>query len=240
MCVTVIFHKFLKNYPLIIGNNRDEMINRRFSPPQILNHNPLIYGPKDLERGGTWLGVNEHKILINILNKWTGKKNFFGSEKYISRGQLVLELLKLKSIEEILEKINTIDLERYLPFHLLVADKDTAFVIIKNKSINISKITDKIFILGNINPFKKWEKYKFGYEFFKDKKLKNLNDIVENLKILLSIHNGNKNIPSLDYAVDLGDFKTTSSSIVALNDKITFNFLNGFPGKGLYKTYIFE
>ncbi len=242
MCITIVFRKLSKEFPLIIGNNRDELIKRKFSPPQILCSNPKIIGPKDLERGGTWLGINKNRILVNILNKWTGNKNFFGSDKYISRGQLVVELLKLNSIEDMLKKIKSININNYLPFHLLIADENEAYVILHNNNLEIHNISDKnIFILGNINPFRQWEKYEYGYNFIKKKKINNYADIVSILKELLSYHNGNKDIPSIDYAVDLGNFRTTSSSIVMINKKLIYKFHNGFPHKNsLYKDYIFE
>ncbi len=239
MCVTIILHNIIRNYPLIIGNNRDEMIYRKFLHPKFIYEKPKIFAPKDLEQGGTWIGINENKILVNILNKWTGKNNFFGSKNYISRGHLVIELLKLSSIDEMLKKIETIEKDKFMPFQLLIADKNNVYIIIKNKEIEIHNVSnEKIFILGNKDPFQKWEKYEFGYNFLKSKNLDSINEIFNSLKQLLSIHNGDKNIPPVDYAVDIGDFKTTSSSIIAINNNIIFEFLNGFPGKGNYKKYV--
>ncbi len=239
MCVTIILHKILKDYPLIIGNNRDEMIHRKFQPPQLICKNPKIFAPIDLEQGGTWIGINENRILVNILNKWTGTNNFFGSKNHISRGHLVVELLKLNSISKILNKIKKIKKNRFMPFQMLIADKDNIYIIIKNQDIKIYNISDeKIFIIGNLDPFQKWEKYDFGYNFLKKRNLNSLNEIFNSLKELLSTHNGDKNIPPVDYAVDIENFKTTSSSIVAINNNIIYEFLNGFPGKGHYKRYM--
>ena len=240
MCVTILFHRQFKDYPIILANNRDEMINRKFTFPQLLNKKPKIFGPKDLEKGGTWLGINEYGIVINILNKWSGKKKFFGSDKYISRGLLVLNLLKEKSIESIINILKNLELDKYLPFHLLVTNKNKAIVVLKDKEIKFYDISGKIFILGNLNPFEKWKKYEFGYKFINESKIKTPNDAIDTMKKLLKIHKGDKNIPSTDYAVKIGDFQTTSSSIVLLNKKVIFKFHNGFPGKSIYHNYIFE
>jgi len=239
MCVSILFYKFNKDYPIILGNNRDEMINRKFSSPTILNSNPLIFGPKDLERGGTWLGVNQYKVLVNILNKWTGKKNFFGNNQNPSRGLLVLELLKFDSVKNIINEIRSINLDEYLPFQLLLVDKHNAFILIKDNDLEIIDITDKkIFVIGNIHPLENWEKYNFAYNFLKNQNLKDLKSIFESLEKLLKIHKGDKNIPSLDFAVKQGEFQTTSSSLIAINSNLIFKFIKGFPVNKSYKDYL--
>ncbi len=231
MCVTILLHNIVKNYPVILANNRDELISRKFINPIFLCENPKIFGPKDLERGGTWLGINEHRIIVNVLNRYTGKTNFFGSKNFVSRGELVLELLKFNSINKILEKIKSLKLTDFLPFHLITVSKEKAFLIIKEDSIKIFDISNKIFIIGNLDPFKKWEKYNFGYNFLKNCNFNNLKETIKNLKALLTFHKGDKSIPSTDYAVNLGDFQTTSSSIIYFNSKTIFKFFNGFPTK---------
>ncbi len=214
------------------------MIDRDFSSPSILNYSPLIFAPRDNEKGGTWIGINEHKIFVNILNRWTEEKSFFGSDDYISRGKLVFDLLKFDSLEKIktyLQSINPID---YLPFNLIISDLNELFVITNNmKKLEFMKINKNIFIVGNIFPFEKWEKYKFGYNFLKTRNLNSTEKIINCLKQLLQYHKGSKNIPSTDYAVKLGNFQTTSSSIIAINKKIIYKFLNGFPPNGVYKDY---
>jgi len=241
MCVTIILKNYLKNIPLIIGNNRDELSSRNFTPPCVISESPYIVGGIDLLKGGTWLGINEKNIVINILNKFKNSRNFFGSDKYKSRGILVSNLLKLDSIEKVLQYIDSISLYEYLPFFLIVADKKKVFFVEYDEGINCREIFDSLFIVGNLNPFEtEWAKYKTGYLHFENLKDKEINKVLNELKSLLRIHRGDKNIPSEDYAVNLGDFCTTSSSILILNSKgKKYYFANGSPLNTDYQDYTY-
>ena len=58
------------------------------------------------------------------------------------------------------------------------------------------------------------------------------------MKIILKYHKGDKNIPSCDYSVNLGEFQTTSSSILFLKqDRLFYNFANGNPINTDYQDY---
>jgi uncharacterized protein with NRDE domain len=239
--VTIILKNYLKDIPLIIGNNRDELSSRNFTPPCVISESPYIVGGIDLLKGGTWLGINENNIVINILNKFKNGKNFFGSDKYRSRGILVSNLLKLDSMESVLKYLTNIPPHEYLPFFLIIADKEKVFFVEYDEGINCREIFESLFIVGNLNPFETdWEKYKTGYLHFQNLKGKETNKVFNELKSLLRIHRGNKNIPSEDYAVNLGDFCTTSSSIIILKDNgKKYYFANGSPLNTDYQDYTY-
>ncbi len=238
MCVSIILHNFIKDYPLILANNRDEMIDRNFAPPSILHKKPLIIGGIDLKKNGTWLGINEHNILINILNKWKENTPFSGADNYKSRGILVLDLLKESNIETIINKVKEISYNEYLPFYLIVSNLEKVYFIEFDEYINVKDISNQNFIAGNQDPFSNWEKFNTGKTFLKALKAKEIFTVRKTLKQLLKFQKGDFSIPSTDYSVNLGKFQTTSSTIVEINkNKINYLFANGKPISNEYQNY---
>ena len=57
--------------PVVVAANRDERLDRPAYPPHLLNNSPRVIGPQDEKAGGTWIGYNEHRLLVGILNRWT-------------------------------------------------------------------------------------------------------------------------------------------------------------------------
>jgi uncharacterized protein with NRDE domain len=214
------------------------MTDRNFAPPTILNKNPLIVGGIDLHRSGTWLGVNKNNIIINILNKWKKNTPFSGSDSYQSRGILVLELLKEKSLNNIISKINNLSSNDYLPFYMIVSDIKQVYFIEFDEKIKIIDISNQNFIAGNLEPASDWNKFKTARSFLNSSKVKEIFSIRKTLKQLLKYQKGNFDIPSSDFSVNLGSFQTTSSTILEVNENnINYFFANGKPINTDYQDY---
>ena len=80
-------------YPVIIAANRDEHYDRPSAPPALWSTRPKILAGKDLLAGGTWLGVNEHGLLVGILNRRSNSEPDPLTQTR-SRGLLCLDLLE--------------------------------------------------------------------------------------------------------------------------------------------------
>jgi uncharacterized protein with NRDE domain len=85
------------NESLIVAANRDEFRGRPSAAPQILE--PGIIGGKDLESGGTWLGINDRGLFVAVTNRRTP------SLRAYSRGLLTLEALRCASLREVQELV---------------------------------------------------------------------------------------------------------------------------------------
>ena len=68
MCLIFLSYKLNKNYPLIILANRDEFYNRPTLAADYWKENPNILAGKDLEGGGTWMGVTKRGYLAMLTN----------------------------------------------------------------------------------------------------------------------------------------------------------------------------
>ena len=65
MCSIILLRQSDNEWPIIIGANRDEMSNRKSLPPsRHWDDRPYIFAGKDLEAGGTWLGINDYGVCL--------------------------------------------------------------------------------------------------------------------------------------------------------------------------------
>ena len=97
--------------------NRDELKTRpRATPPQIEGG---ILAPTDPVGGGSWLAVNQHGLIVGLLNHW--QCTFKGSR---SRGKLVMDLASCQSAQAVEEHLTKMDLTAYSSFTILAMDSN--------------------------------------------------------------------------------------------------------------------
>jgi uncharacterized protein with NRDE domain len=77
---------------LVVAANRDEFRGRPSAPPQVLE--PGIFGGKDLEGGGTWLGVNDRGLFAAVTNRRAPTRGY-------SRGLVTLEALRCSTLGDV-------------------------------------------------------------------------------------------------------------------------------------------
>jgi uncharacterized protein with NRDE domain len=112
-------------YPVIVAANRDEHYDRPSAPPRLWSTEPKILAGKDLLAGGTWLGVNEHGLLVGILNRRSNNDPDQLTETR-SRGLLCLDLLSLKSAAAARAFVGG-QKEAYQPFTVVFVDPTEAW-----------------------------------------------------------------------------------------------------------------
>lgn len=78
-------------YRLVLAANRDEIFARPTAPARFWDDAPEILAGRDLEAGGTWLGVSRNGRLAALTN-------YYGPDEYaagkLSRGWLITDFLK--------------------------------------------------------------------------------------------------------------------------------------------------
>ncbi len=78
--------------PLVVGANRDELMDRPATPVTVLAPSgPRILGGRDEQSGGTWLAVNEHGVCAGLTNQPLGDDK---DPSKRSRGDLPLALAR--------------------------------------------------------------------------------------------------------------------------------------------------
>src|SRR6266571_566398 len=125
MCTLVILRRPEHDWPIIIGANRDEMIDRPAKPPG--RHWPdrvEVVAGLDLLAGGSWLGINDWGVVAAVLNR-TGSLGPAAGLR--SRGELVLEALDHADAVAAAAALTYLDPAAYRTFNLIVADNRDAF-----------------------------------------------------------------------------------------------------------------
>mgnify|MGYP001159986010 CR=1 FL=1 len=132
MCSIVILKQSDSEWPLIIGANRDEMENRKCLPPaRHWDDRPHVFAGKDIEAGGTWLGVNDYGVIAAIMNR---VDSLGPMESKRTRGELVLEALDHSDASESLNALIEVEKDSYRGFNMFIADNVNAYWIKSDES----------------------------------------------------------------------------------------------------------
>src|SRR5687767_6645178 len=89
MCLVALFFRAVPDAPVVVGANREELYHRGGEPPQFLDGPARVIAGRDPAAGGTWLGVNEHGVLVAVTNRPKSQP----PPRPRSRGWLVRDLL---------------------------------------------------------------------------------------------------------------------------------------------------
>jgi len=125
MCTLAILRRPEHDWPLVIGANRDEMVDRPALPPgRHWPDRPEIVAGQDLLAGGSWLGINDWGVAAAVLNRQGSLGPASGQR---SRGELVLEALDHADAVAAAEALTHLDPAAYRSFNLIVADNRDGF-----------------------------------------------------------------------------------------------------------------
>ena len=124
MCTLALAWCEFDDAPLVVAANRDEAVGRPSSPPAVRGDQPRVLMPRDEEAGGTWIGVNEHRVFVGVTNRPADV------EGERSRGLLVTDALGAESAMDALQRVERELAERdYSGFNLLLADGEDCVLL---------------------------------------------------------------------------------------------------------------
>ena len=92
MCLLAFAYKTQTDSPLIVTSNRDEFYPRPTLPMHWWPDAPILAG-KDLNAGGTWLGLSRNGRFAAVTNYRYLDENGEMESQPLSRGQLVTDFL---------------------------------------------------------------------------------------------------------------------------------------------------
>src|SRR5271169_3759435 len=128
MCLLVVAWQLVDGEPLIVGANRDEILERPSTSVTVLDVGPpRILGGRDELSGGTWLAVNEHGVCAGLTNQPLGDAK---DPTKRSRGELPLALARHQTARAAVGSL----LAAYRPADyngswLLVGDRTSLFFV---------------------------------------------------------------------------------------------------------------
>ena len=124
MCLIVFAWQVIPGTPLIAAGNRDEFYERPATPAAWWEDHPQVYAGRDLQGGGTWIGVTREGRFAAITNIRAPSEK---RDDAPSRGNLVADYLTGQaSAQEYLARIAA-TADSYNGFNLLVGDRDQLF-----------------------------------------------------------------------------------------------------------------
>ena len=97
MCLIVLAWRTHPDYPLVVAANRDEFFARSSAPAGFWPDAPEILAGRDLEAGGTWLGVSRRLRFAAVTNFREGDRQLVDAP---SRGALVADFLAAENDPE--------------------------------------------------------------------------------------------------------------------------------------------
>jgi uncharacterized protein with NRDE domain len=128
VCLLIVLAQTHPDIPLIVGANRDELLDRPARPMTVLREaGPRVLGGRDELAGGTWLAVNEAGVVAGLTNRPTKERR---DPTKRSRGELPIALACHNSAAAAVEAFGSgVRPSEYNPAWLLVGDHEAVFAI---------------------------------------------------------------------------------------------------------------
>ncbi len=126
MCTVIFGRRVWPGVDIVLAANRDERLDRASAAPAVASvGGGAMFAPRDLESGGTWIGVNEHGVVVALTNR-------FGAGPqagHRSRGAIVRQALGAASAQQAVAALAQVSPSTYPGFHCLIADPGDAWVV---------------------------------------------------------------------------------------------------------------
>lgn len=152
MCLVVVAFRVDADYPLIVAGNRDEFHARPARDAAWWPDEPDVLGGRDLQAGGTWLGLHRAGRFATVTNYRDADQP---SARLRSRGELVSGFLT--SALSPAEYLQTIAADDYAGFNLLVSDTQT-LAYLSNRGGGLRELPAGVYGLSNATLDSPWEK----------------------------------------------------------------------------------
>lgn len=159
MCLLVLACGVRPDYPLVVAANRDEYYVRRTAAADFWEDAPELLAGRDIERGGTWMGVTRWGRFAAITNYRDPARVLDGVP---SRGSLVADFLRGSMTAEEYRGSLEENGGRYAPFNL-VFGTGREFYCFSNVDGRTHRLGEGIWGLTNHMLNTKWPKvYRLG------------------------------------------------------------------------------
>ena len=147
MCTFTLAWQVFEDSPVVVAANRDERLNRPSEPPARRDWDAAVVAPADGDAGGTWLGYNEHGVVVALTNRWLDTDR----EGERSRGLLVRDALACESAEAAIRHVESeLDGRAYAGFNLVAVDEYAALLVEYDGRRRVSPLDPGIHIVVNV------------------------------------------------------------------------------------------
>ena len=214
MCFMALFYRVVPDYPVILAGNRDERLDRPGQPPHALSEH--VFGGRDLQAGGTWLGINRSGVLAALADiGYTPHR-----PAVRSRGLLCLDALQSATAQEAAQRLrDEVRLNPYNDFNLLVADREQAFVATHyGERLVFQALGEGVHVIGNSVPDDPGDAKSCRGRLLLSQRPRNIEDALGLGKSVCADHGAEDGSGAI--CVHHAGRGTVSSSIVALHEEV--------------------
>jgi len=160
MCLILFAYNIHPEYPLVLAANRDEFYRRQSLPAHWWQDHPDILAGKDLDGGGTWMGISRSGRLAAVTNVREGVPR---EGTYRSRGELPLTCLNNTTVEDRLTDLLMSVKDAYRGFNLLFGTLKKLYFF-SNRNNTVQQLEPGIHGLSNASLNTPWPKVRQGKE----------------------------------------------------------------------------
>lgn len=145
MCLILFAFQAHANYPLVVAANRDENYMRPTATAAFWHDHPQVYGGRDLEMGGAWMGITRSGRFAAVTNYREGAPKGTAPR---SRGELVGGYLTgVVSAQPYLQSV-AMHQSEYAGFSAIAGDLDALWVL-SNQANGVEAIAPGVHGLSN-------------------------------------------------------------------------------------------
>ncbi|WP_280768159.1 NRDE family protein [Salipaludibacillus daqingensis] len=152
MCLIGVAIGVNEQFPFIFCANRDEFYQRKTKEAHFWKANPFLVAGKDLEKGGTWLGLSASGEIAALTNVRTGE---LAKPSSVSRGEIISTFFNNRNkFNEMMKEKESFD-----GFNLLYGNiRELAYTT--NQSFADETLKSGIHVLSNATLNTPWPKAK--------------------------------------------------------------------------------
>ncbi|MGE8497262.1 MAG: NRDE family protein [Pseudomonas sp.] len=163
MCLIVFAWRPGHELPLVLAGNRDEFYDRPTVPLSAWEDAPGVYAGRDLEAGGTWLGVGPGGRFAALTNIRMPRQPASG----LSRGELPLQFLRNDQTPGAFLRELTPRADQYSPFNLLIGDAEQLWLL-NSREGNPRQLSAGLYGLSNATLDTPWPKLEKAKSLFSE------------------------------------------------------------------------
>ena len=146
MCLLAIQYRLVPEAPILIAANREEFYDRGSDPPSIQSGKPRILCGLDQQAGGTWLGVNQHGLMVAACNR----PKLAVPPAPRSRGLLCRDLLRAGSARQAMNQaLEELSGGGYDGVNFVCADAESGWVVQGGDELEVVELQEGLSIVGN-------------------------------------------------------------------------------------------
>jgi len=251
MCTLILFYKLFGDAPIVSLHNRYAKGDAQEYPPRVTRDRYKVYGPLDVASMGTWVGFNERGLYVAVTDQHSGDLEAVKR----SRGKLISYLLGSFSTAEDATTFLKEEIKRgYRKGNFVILDENRGFHLLYDVDVTTRELERGIHMFTNLTPwpgmemslrvkeiFERAETRKNrGLKLAEEMDTKDLDRGLRGLQGIAADHGENVGRRSICYHDETGEWRMTSSTIVAVGRNLKDSrilYCRGNPCEGEFLDY---